>query len=52
MVAGACDAAENATLLRVLGGRHDLAPVARRFALAKFALLGLGWAAAAARRLG
>jgi hypothetical protein len=45
VVAAACDAAENTALLGVLAGREEsLAPVARGFARAKFALLGVGWA--------
>jgi hypothetical protein len=50
VAAGACDAVENAALLGVLAGRGDRLPaVARGFALAKFALLGVGWGAAAVR---
>jgi hypothetical protein len=45
MLAGACDAVENAALLGVLAGHTKTLPrVARSFALAKFALLALGWA--------
>ena len=44
LVAGAFDAAENTTLLAILGGRDGRLPaLARGFARAKFALLGLGW---------
>ena len=50
VVAGACDAVENAALLGVLAGRDGRLPaVARAFALAKFALLGIGWGATARR---
>jgi hypothetical protein len=43
--AGACDAIENISLLRVLAGHEELfAGVAQRFTQAKFALLVLGWA--------
>jgi hypothetical protein len=49
IVAGACDAVENAALLGVLGGCESALPrVARSFATAKFALLAVGWAYAAA----
>ncbi len=49
IVAGACDAVENASLLGVLAGDVDTLPrVARAFALAKFALLAVGWVYAAA----
>jgi hypothetical protein len=42
--AGACDAAENTALLGVLAGREERLPaVARAFATAKFAMLGIGW---------
>jgi hypothetical protein len=45
LLAGACDAAENAALLGVLAGHTDVLPrVARSFALAKFGLLGVGFA--------
>lgn len=40
--AAAFDYLENISLLRVLGGREDLAPLARRAARIKFALIGLG----------
>ena len=44
LAAGAFDAAENTTLLAILGGRDGRLPaLARGFARAKFALLGLGW---------
>lgn len=49
IAAGACDAAENAALLGVLGGRGNALPrVAQSFAAAKFALLAVGAAYAAA----
>jgi hypothetical protein len=45
LLAGACDAAENAALLGVLAGHtYALAGVARSFAIAKFGLLGVGFA--------
>jgi hypothetical protein len=48
VLAGACDAVENAALLGVLAGRTKTLPrLARSFALAKFALLALGWGYAA-----
>ena len=44
VLAGACDAVENASLLGVLAGRGDRLPaVARTFALAKFGVLFVGW---------
>jgi hypothetical protein len=61
LAAGAFDAAENTTLLAILGGRGDgrLPAFARTFARAKFGLLYVGWlyaalgaAAAIASRLG
>ena len=43
IAAGACDAIENTALLGVLAGRSDRLPaLARRAAIAKFALLGAG----------
>ena len=49
LVAGACDAVENASLLGVLAGRSDRLPaVARAFALGKFAVLLVGWSYAVA----
>ncbi|HEX4759299.1 MAG TPA: hypothetical protein VH256_00800 [Thermoleophilaceae bacterium] len=50
VAAGAFDAAENTALLGVLSGREGgrLPAVARACALAKFALLGVGWAYALA----
>jgi hypothetical protein len=50
VAAGAFDAAENTSLLGVLSGRDGgrLPRLARAFALAKFALLGVGWAYSAA----
>ena len=50
IAAAACEAAENTALLGVLARDDDevLPRVARAFARAKFALLGAGWAYAAA----
>lgn len=48
IAAGAFDAAENAALLGVLGGRDERLPaVARACASAKFAILAVGWGYAA-----
>jgi hypothetical protein len=52
LLAGTCDAVENAALLAVLRGRRGALPkVARASAIAKFALLGLGGSYALAARL-
>ena len=49
IAAGTCDAVEDTALLGVLAGRDDRLPaVARAFAIAKFTLLAIGWAYAAA----
>lgn len=49
VAAGVCDAVENTALLGVLAGSDERLPaVARLFARAKFALLGVGWLYAAA----
>ncbi|MFL5820404.1 MAG: hypothetical protein ACJ76S_06945 [Solirubrobacteraceae bacterium] len=48
LAAGMFDAAENTALLGILAGRNGRLPaLARAFASAKFALLGLGWGYAA-----